>query len=159
VRWRTGGLLLGSPYQVITVLVVDDERVARRIATRILTEEGFRVLEADGAAEAVEVLGQAHGRVDLVMLDVVMPGTDGVELTQAILAEWPEQRLLYMSAHPAEILVRHGLEDLDVPFLAKPFSRVELLQKVKSALRRPAGQPGATSQVVERRKTPRLRGK
>lgn len=141
------------------MLVVDDERVARRIASRILTEEGFRVLEADGAAEAVEVLGQARGRVDLVMLDVVMPGTDGVELTQAILAEWPEQRLLYMSAHPAEILVRHGLEDLDVPFLAKPFSRGELLQKVKSALRRPAGQPGFGSQVVERRKNPRLRGK
>ena len=142
------------------MLVVDDERVARRIATRILTEEGFRVLEADGAAEAVEVLGQARGRVDLVMLDVVMPGTDGVELTDTILAEWPDQRLLYMSAYPAEILVRHGLKDLDVPFLAKPFTRVELLKKVKSALRRPAGQPGAaTSQVVERRKTPRIGGK
>ena len=111
------GCCLGSPYQVITVLVVDDERVARRIATRILTEEGFRVLEADGAAEAVEVLGQARGRVDLVMLDVVMPGTDGVELTETILAEWPDQRLLYMSAYPAEILVKHGLKDLDVPFL------------------------------------------
>ena len=48
-----------------------------------------------------------------------------------------------MSAYPAEILVGTGLEDLDVPFLAKPFTRVELLQKVKSALRRPAGQPGA----------------
>ena len=153
------GCCVGSPYQVITVLVVDDERVARRIATRILTEEGFRVLEADGAMEAVEVLGQARGRVDLVMLDVVMPGTDGVELTDTILAEWPDQRLLYMSAYPAEILVRHGLKDLDVPFLAKPFTRVELLKKVKSALRRPAGQAGATSQVVERRKTPRMRGK
>jgi two-component system, cell cycle sensor histidine kinase and response regulator CckA len=151
---------VGSPYQVITVLVVDDEPVARRIAARILTEEGgFRVLEADGATEAVEVLGQARGRVDLVMLDVVMPGMDGVELTHAIVAEWPDQRLLYMSAHPAEILVRHGLENLDVPFLAKPFTRVELLNKVKSALRRPATHPGATSQVVERRKTPRLRGK
>jgi two-component system cell cycle sensor histidine kinase/response regulator CckA len=125
------------PLATVTVLVVDDERVARRIASRILSEEGFRVLEADGGEEAVQVLGEARGRVDLVILDVVMPGADGVELAQAIRAEWPEQRLLYMSAHPAEVLVRHGLKDLDVPFLAKPYTRVELLAKVEEALHRP----------------------
>jgi two-component system cell cycle sensor histidine kinase/response regulator CckA len=145
-----------TPFQVVTVLVVDDTSLTRRIATRILSEEGYRVLEADGADEALEVLGEARGRVDLVLLDVVMPGGDGVVLTKSIRAEWPDQRLLYMSAYPAEILARHGLKDLNVPFLAKPFTRVELLTKVKSALRHP-GEGG--SPIVERRKRRRLKGK
>ena len=145
-----------TPFQVVTVLVVDDTSLTRRIATRILSEEGFRVLEADGADEALEVLGEARGRVDLVLLDVVMPGGDGVALTKSIRAEWPDQQLLYMSAYPAEILARHGLKDLNVPFLAKPFTRVELLTKVKSAVRHP-GEGG--SPIVERRKRQRLKGK
>lgn len=147
---------MGIPFQVVTVLVVDDLSLARRIAVRILSEEGYRVLEADGADEALEVLSEARGRVDLVMLDVVMPQVDGVVLTKSIRAEWPDQRLLYMSAHPAEILARHGLKDLNVPFLAKPYTRVELLAKVKSALRR-SGE--SDSLMVERRKRRRLKGK
>jgi two-component system cell cycle sensor histidine kinase/response regulator CckA len=147
---------VGIPLQVVTVLVVDDIRLARRIAVRILSEEGYRVLEADGAEEALEVLSEARGRVDLVVLDVVMPKSDGVALTKSISADWPDQRLLYMSAHPAEILARHGLEDLNVPFLAKPYTRVELLAKVKSALRRPAE---SDSLMVERRNRRRLKGK
>jgi DNA-binding NtrC family response regulator len=147
---------VGTPFQVVTVLVVDDIRLARRIAVRILSEEGYRVLEADGADEALEVLSEARGRVDLVLLDVVMPNGDGVALTKSIRAEWPDQRLLYMSAHPAEIMARHGLKDLNVPFLAKPYTRTELLTKVGSALRHPG--EGA-SLIVERRKRRRLKGK
>ena len=147
---------MGIPLQVVTVLVVDDLRLARRIAVRILSEEGYRVLEADGAEEALEVLSEARGRVDLVILDVVMPNVDGVALTKSIRAEWPNQRLLYMSAHPAEILARHGLNDLNVPFLAKPYTRTELLAKVNSAVRHPGG---SDSLMVERRKSRRLKGK
>jgi DNA-binding response OmpR family regulator len=149
------------PLVTVTVLVVDDEPVARRIASRILSEEGYRVLEADGPEEALQVLGEARGRVDLVVLDVVLRGgADGVALTMDIHAEWPDQRLLYMSAHPAEVLARHGLKDLNVPFLAKPYTRAELLAKVGAALRRRAeSEPGANGSLVERRKNRRLKGK
>jgi len=151
---------VATPFQVLTVLVVDDVRLARRIAARVLSEEGFRVLEADGMAEALEVLSEARGRVDLVLLDVVMPGGDGVTLAQSIAANWPAQRVLFMSAHPAEILARHGLQELDVPFLAKPYTRVELMTKVKAALRKPAVTDGAhPNSLVERRRNERLRGK
>ncbi len=119
-----------------TILVVDDERISRRLAYRILSEEGYRVLESDGGAEALDVLGQARGRIDLVMVDVVMPGCDGVELGRRIAEEWPNLRILYMSAHPAEVLMRHGLSSLDVPFLAKPYTRDEALAKVRQALER-----------------------
>jgi two-component system cell cycle sensor histidine kinase/response regulator CckA len=115
---------------------VDDERISRRVAYRILSEEGYRVLEADSGPEALDVLGQARGRVDLLIVDVVMPGCDGVELARQTLEQWPDQRILYMSAHPAEVLVRHGLPALDVPFLAKPYTRGEALAKVNEALAR-----------------------
>jgi DNA-binding response OmpR family regulator len=84
-----------------------------------------------------------------------MPKVDGVALTKSIRAEWPNQRLLYMSAHPAEILARHGLNDLNVPFLAKPYTRTELLAKVSSAVRHPGEND---SLMVERRKGRRLKG-
>ena len=114
--------------------MVDDERISRRVAYRILSEEGYRVLEADSGPEALDVLGQARGRVDLLMVDVVMPGCDGVDLALQALEQWPDQHILYMSAHPAEVLMRHGLPALDVPFLAKPYTRGEVLAKVNEAL-------------------------
>jgi len=127
----------GFPVVVLTVLVVDDRGMARRIASRILSEEGFRVLEADGMGEALEVLAQARGRLDLVMLDVVMGDGDGVKLARQIQEEWPDQRVLFMSGFAAEVLARYGLKELDVPFLAKPFTRSELLAKVRETLQRP----------------------
>ena len=119
-----------------TILVVDDERVTRRVAYRILSEEGYRVFEAASAEEAMSVLEMAYRYINLVVLDVVMPIVDGVELGQEILARWPSLRLLYMSAHPAEVLARHGLRNLRVHFLAKPFTHGELLERVQEALER-----------------------
>jgi two-component system, cell cycle sensor histidine kinase and response regulator CckA len=123
------------PRTVTTILVVDDERMSRQVASRLLSEEGYRLLEADGAHEALAVLSQARGRVDLLLLDVVMPGCDGVTLGRQVLERWPDQPILYMSAHPAEV-VRHGLPTLDLPFLPKPYTRDEALTKVREALER-----------------------
>jgi DNA-binding NtrC family response regulator len=64
-----------------------------------------------------------------------MPGCDGVELGRQVMEHWPDQRILYMSAHPAEV-VRHGLPKLNVPFLPKPYTRDEALAKVREALER-----------------------
>ena len=133
------------PHPATTVLVVDDELMSRRVASRILSEEGYRVLEASSAEEAMDVLRLARGQVDLVILDVVMPRCDGVTLAGQVLTRWPEQRLMYMSAHPAEILMQHGLTSLAVPFLAKPYTRIEMLAKLRQALER-RGQPRSEKQ-------------
>jgi CheY-like chemotaxis protein len=118
-----------------TILVVDDERLPRRLATRLLSEEGYRVLEAEAATEALDVLNQSPGRVDLLVLDVVMPECDGVELGRKVREKWPNQRILYTSAYPDEA-VRHGLGEVDAPFLPKPYTRDEALAKVREALDR-----------------------
>jgi two-component system cell cycle sensor histidine kinase/response regulator CckA len=117
-----------------SILVVDDQPSVRRMAHRLLSEWGFRVFEAESGEEAIEVLETARAGVQLVIVDVIMPLADGVQVTRAIQERWPGQRILFMSAHPAEVLARHGLTELNVPFLAKPFTRDELLTKVSEAL-------------------------
>jgi DNA-binding response OmpR family regulator len=62
-----------------------------------------------------------------------MPERDGVELGRQILNQWPEQRILYISGHQAEV-VRHGLPNRGVPLLLKPYTRDEALAKVRQAL-------------------------
>jgi YesN/AraC family two-component response regulator len=97
----------------------------------------------------------AKGRVDLLMIDVVMPKMDGVELAKHIAEQWPEKRILFTSGHAAEVLARHGLANLNVPFLAKPYTRDEALAKVHEALGRTLAEDESP---VERRRKPRLRG-
>ena len=121
-----------------SILVVDDQPTVRRMAHRLLSEWGFRVFEAETGEEAMEVLETARAGVQLVIVDVVMPLADGVQVTRHIQERWPGQRVLYMSAHPAEVLAQYGLAELEVPFLAKPFTRDELLTKVSAALEQPA---------------------
>jgi two-component system cell cycle sensor histidine kinase/response regulator CckA len=129
---------VASPFPSLgtTILVVDDERISRRVAYRILTDEGYRVFESASAEEALDVLRMAHHYVDLVVLDVVMPATDGVTLGERMVALWPNLQLLYMSAYPAEILAEHGMKNLRVPFLAKPYTRDEILAKVREGVER-----------------------
>jgi two-component system, cell cycle sensor histidine kinase and response regulator CckA len=124
-----------------SILVVDDQPAVRRMAHRLLNEWGFRVFEAESGEEAMEVLETARAGIQLVIVDVVMPLADGVQVTRRIQERWPGQRTLYMSAHPAEVLMEYGLTELDAPFLAKPFTRDELLTKVSEALARPVSNP------------------
>jgi two-component system, cell cycle sensor histidine kinase and response regulator CckA len=120
-----------------SILVIDDQATVRRMAHRLLSEWGFRVFEAESGEEGMEVLDTARSGIQLVLVDIVMPFADGVQVTKRIRERWPAQRILYMSAHPAEVLMEYGLTQLDAPFLAKPFTRDELLAKVSEALSRP----------------------
>lgn len=120
------------------ILVVDDQATVRRMAHRLLSEWGFRVFEAESGEEAMEVLETARAGIQLVIVDVVMPLADGVQVTRRIQESRPDQRILFMSAHPAEVLTQYGLSELSVPFLAKPFTRDELLARVSEALARPS---------------------
>ena len=110
-----------------TILVVDDVGVVRKVAFRLLSEAGYRVFEAGSAAEALEVLATSRQPINLAIVDVVLPEVSGVDLVRIVREEWPATRVLFMSAFPAEILVREGLDHPNVMFLAKPFTRDELL--------------------------------
>jgi two-component system cell cycle sensor histidine kinase/response regulator CckA len=128
--------MVRHPY---TILVVDDVDVVRSMANRILTREGHRVLEAADAAEALSLLAMSQGKVDLVLLDVVLPEKDGVALYADICARSPDVAVVFMSAYAAEILAARGQQDLTVPFLAKPFTPKELVAKVSATIQRRRG--------------------
>ena len=135
-----------------TILVVDDAGVVRRLSFRILSEAGYRVFEAAGAVEALEVMEMLHGHLDLVIVDVVMPEVNGIDLVRMIRERWSEPQILFMSAYPAEVLAREGLKDLQVQFLAKPFTRDELLSAVQRAIK--PGKPNGKHESEARRREP-----
>lgn len=117
-----------------TILVIDDEEISRGVAYRILSEEGYRVLEAETCGETFDALRLARGRVDLLMIDVVLPQCDGFAVGRHVLEQWPDQGILYTSAAPAGVLAARGLTAGHVGFLSKPYTRTEVLAKVKEML-------------------------
>jgi two-component system, cell cycle sensor histidine kinase and response regulator CckA len=117
-----------------TILVVDDVGVVRKIAFRLLSESGYRVFEAGSASEALEVLSTSRQPISLAIVDVILPEVSGVDLVKLMRDQWPTTRVIFMSAFPAEVLVREGLDHPNVLFLAKPFTRDELLTRVAEAL-------------------------
>jgi two-component system cell cycle sensor histidine kinase/response regulator CckA len=114
-----------------TVLVVDDEEMVRRLATRILVTQGYLAVEARGGDEAVRMLQHNSHRVDGVLTDLAMPGLDGRKLGETIARCWPQIRVLYMSGFPASRMVSEGALNPDQPFLQKPFTSEQLLRKVR----------------------------
>jgi two-component system cell cycle sensor histidine kinase/response regulator CckA len=136
-----------------TVLVVDDAGVVRRLAYRLLSEAGYRVFEAGSAVEALEVVSLANGRVDAVLIDVVMPEVNGVDLARMIQERAPDIGIVFMSAYPAEVLVREGLHDLRVAFLGKPFTREDLLRVVDAAVCFGARRANGEAHEADRRNT------
>jgi PAS domain S-box-containing protein len=108
-----------------TLLLVDDERLVRRAASRFLTVLGFTVLEAADGTEAEQVLSRA-GRVDLVMLDLIMPGRSAEETFRALRALQPDLPVLLCSGYSPEEVASRLLALPHVGRLQKPWSQREL---------------------------------
>ncbi len=102
----------------LRILVVDDDPLARRSVKDILREAGFIVIaEAQGGREAIELA--LHYRPDVVVMDVVMPGIDGIEATQRIVARHPEQRIVLLTAGDNDEIAIAGLRCGAIGFLRK----------------------------------------
>jgi DNA-binding response OmpR family regulator len=127
-----------------TVLVVDDEPIVREVVVRYLAREGHRTLEAgdgDAARGAIE-----RSEPDLVVLDVMLPGTDGLELCRWIRAT-SELPVIMLTARGEEADRIVGLELGADDYVTKPFSPRELAARVRSVLRR-AAQGGAPDERI-----------
>ncbi|MFM7778807.1 MAG: response regulator, partial [Alphaproteobacteria bacterium] len=118
------------------VLVVDDDARLRALLQRFLTEQGFRVSTAETAAAARAAL--ADMAFDLLVLDVMMPGETGLELTAALRAQGQEVPILMLTARGAPDDRIAGLEQGVDDYLAKPFDPRELALRIRTILRRAA---------------------
>ena len=119
-----------------TILVVDDKAPLRRVAMRQLRELGYRVLEAENATAALELMDRQN--VDLLFTDVVMPGgTDGVELARQARQRRPALKVVLTSGF-AEAHMNGSSRPLppDAPLLTKPYRREELAAVVRAELER-----------------------
>jgi PAS domain S-box-containing protein len=132
-----------------TVLLVEDEDAVRALARRILTAEGYTVVEARDGIDALELCSLHEGRIDIVVTDVVMPGLSGRELVDRVERLRPGIRSLYISGYTDEAIVHHGVLDEEVAFLAKPFTAAALGAKVRETLDARRSAPSARVLVVE----------
>jgi two-component system cell cycle sensor histidine kinase/response regulator CckA len=117
-----------------TLLVAEDEDALRDVAGRILTGAGYRVLLAEGGAQALELAAHHEGDIDLLVSDVVMPGMLGKELAERLVVARPGTRVLYMSGYAQPVLASQGTLDPGVALLEKPFTAGDLLTAVRRRL-------------------------
>jgi DNA-binding NtrC family response regulator len=116
-----------------TLLVVDDDPMVRNMETEILRLEGYAVLEAEGAAEALR-LAAATSLIHLLITDLVMPEVDGLELTRRFRAVHPKTPVLMVSGSLPLLRIKNEQDLERFDFLAKPFRFDELLHKVRTLL-------------------------
>jgi CheY-like chemotaxis protein len=126
-----------------TVLLVEDEDGVRALATATLERLGYEVVGACDGEDALAVLAERRGPVDMVLSDVVMPRLGGPALVERLLRERPGLRVLFMSGYTDDAMVRHGLLADRVAFIQKPFTPSQLAQRVRAVLDAPA--PAAAS--------------
>lgn len=118
----------------VTLLLVDDEPAVLRIAQRVLEHAGYAVLAAESGAAAVELARHHEGRISALITDVEMPGMTGLDLVEAIGSHRPGLAVLFLSGHSSDEVLREAVDQLDVPFLQKPFTMEELTAKVREVL-------------------------
>ena len=125
-----------------TILVVEDQDEVRKLTLSALRSFGYQTLEAKSAAEGLIIVENYSATIDAVLSDVVMPGMNGGQLADRLRSIRPEIRVLFMSGHPGEVILRRGLLDPRTEYLQKPFTPETLAQKLRMVLgeeARPAG--------------------
>jgi C4-dicarboxylate-specific signal transduction histidine kinase len=123
-----------------TVLLVEDEDMLRGLLAKYLRLYGYTVLEARHGGEALLTCERHPGPIHLMVTDVVMPQMSGRELADRLTPLRPEMKILYMSGYTEDALVQHGVADLAVAFLQKPFRPIELARRVHAVLHPPVSQ-------------------
>lgn len=117
-----------------TILMVEDETAVRTLASRILNDRGYKVLDAADGMEALHLSGEYCSEIHMIVTDVVMPGLSGTRLVSRLKSERPRIKALYVSGYTDNAVVHHGILDSNVAFLQKPFTVENLTRKVGEVL-------------------------
>ncbi len=115
-----------------TILLVEDEPTVRQLFATALARAGYVVFEARNGDEAIKLFDLHEPTIDLLLTDMRMPFVGGAELARRLRARRPDLKLICISGYPGSLE-----PDVASDFLAKPFSRDEMLKKVREVLERP----------------------
>jgi PAS domain S-box-containing protein len=124
-----------------TILLVEDDDEVRQVATRILRNNGYHVLEATNGAEALRMCEAQPEPVDLIVTDLVMPGMGGSELAAKVRETQPNARILFTSGYTEDAVVRRSFMNPGEAFIEKPFTPASLSKKAREMLA-PSGRNG-----------------
>jgi PAS domain S-box-containing protein len=119
-----------------TLLLAEDDPGVRQIVSDALAQQGYSVLRAPDGQTALEIARAHPGVIHLLLTDLVMPGMTGRGLAEALRAERPGVRVLFMSGYTDDAVVRQAVLDTGLPFLQKPFTPGALAAKVRAVLDR-----------------------
>ncbi|HWZ92916.1 MAG TPA: response regulator, partial [Polyangiaceae bacterium] len=108
--------------------------IVRQLTARILRQQGYNVLVATQADEALLLAADHSTRIDLFLSDVVMPGGSGPSVIEQLSAGRPRAKVLFVSGYPGDDISRHGVSETSFSFLAKPYSSEQLAQRVRQVL-------------------------
>jgi PAS domain S-box-containing protein len=114
-----------------TILLVEDDPHVQRVVRNILSRSGYRVLTAAGAAEALLLAADESDMIDMLLSDLVMPGTSGRVLAGQVQALRPAISILYMSGYTDDAVIRRGVLDAGMAFIQKPFGAEDLARRVR----------------------------
>jgi CheY-like chemotaxis protein len=123
-----------APHGQETILLVEDESNLRRLARHYLETQGYKILEAEDGAAALQIVDGYPGAINLLLTDVIMPGMNGRELAAHISQLLPEVRVLYMSGYTEDAVGHDGTLDAGISLLQKPFSLPALRDRVREVL-------------------------
>ncbi|MFZ5450543.1 MAG: PAS domain S-box protein [Thermodesulfobacteriota bacterium] len=122
------------PYGTETILVVEDEDALRALICKALKKFGYRTLEARHGGEALLICEEATERIQLMLVDVVLPQMSGPQIAARLAHLQPGMKVLFMSGYTENAITHHGVLDQRVPFLQKPFKPVTMVRKVREVL-------------------------
>jgi two-component system cell cycle sensor histidine kinase/response regulator CckA len=116
------------------VLLVEDEEAVRRGGKRMLETRGYTVYEAGSGTEALEVMEELEGKVDIVVSDVVMPEMDGPSLLRELRKSYPDLKFIFVSGYAEDAFAKNLPAEAKFGFLPKPFSLKQLAVAVREML-------------------------
>jgi len=118
-----------------TILLVDDEKPVRKLARKVLEQEGYTVLEAKDADEALRLGQESAGSIRLLLTDLVMPGMNGQTLAGHLQVRYPKMQVLYMSGYKDYAIGFNAALDPGANYVSKPFKPDTLARAVREVLR------------------------
>ena len=124
-----------------TILLIEDDDQVRVVTGGILRRNGYQVIEARNAIDALRTAANHPAAIDLLLADVVMPQQSGPELAKRLAPTRPNMKVLFMSGYTDGSIVRHGLLEGTMSFLAKPITIASLTAKVREVLDAPLPPP------------------
>jgi signal transduction histidine kinase len=135
VETEAGERCIASPLRgAETILLVEDDDKVRGLIANGLTRAGYSVLSAAGGEQALDIVRAHPLPIHLLLTDVVMPGLNGREVSERVLAIRPSTRILFMSGHSDDSLLRSGIERSGTHFIQKPFPMEALVSKLVELL-------------------------